>query len=96
MIFDGVGEPGSPNEPRFCACWGKVQPARDLLSDSFSGGIGLLPAPRKPAPPVPARYTNSATALGKAVARITSSKRRLCSNTMARLSHLSDGPHGGS
>jgi len=34
MIFDGVGEPGSPNERRFCACWGKVQPARDLLSDS--------------------------------------------------------------
>ncbi len=28
-----------PNERRLCACWGKAQPATDLLSDSFSNAI---------------------------------------------------------
>ena len=29
------GRTGVPNERRFCACWGKVQPARDLLFRLF-------------------------------------------------------------
>jgi hypothetical protein len=27
---------GIPTERRFCACWGKVQPARDLLSTTIA------------------------------------------------------------
>ena len=41
------GLTGVPNERRFCACWGKVQPARDLLFGLFQRLFSRAPSKRE-------------------------------------------------